>query len=171
MRTAAGAPRQAGIPARVALYHGQHRAGTMSPVFRIVWAVLMPVWIVSASPASGGPPPNIIVLLADDLRWDALGCYGNRIVQTPNIDRLAAKGVRFRNHFVTTSICNVSRASLFSGQQARRHGIVDFATPFTERQWRETYPALLRAAGYRTGFIGKFGVGSNAAVKAMSDKV
>ena len=67
MRTAAGAPRQAGIPARAGLYHGQHRAGTMSPVFRIVWAVLMPVWIVSASPASGGPPPNIIVLLADFL--------------------------------------------------------------------------------------------------------
>jgi len=89
-------------------------------------------------------------------------------VQTPNLDRLAARSTVFDNCFVTTSICAVSRASIFTGQWMRRHGIVDFATPFTERQWRETYPALLRAAGYRTGFIGKFGVGSNAAVKAMS---
>jgi arylsulfatase A-like enzyme len=115
-------------------------------------------------------PPNIIFLLADDLRADALGCYGNRIVQTPNIDRLASQGVRFRNHFVTTSICNVSRASIFTGQYLRRHGIVDFATPFTHTQWQATYPALLRQHGYRTGFIGKFGVGSNDAVEAMSDR-
>lgn len=140
----------------------------MTRFFRIAWSILGFVWTLSASAATGGRPPNFIVLLADDLRWDALGCYGNEIVRTPNIDRLAATGVRFKNHFVTTAICNVSRASIFSGQYARRHEIVDFATPFTERQWRGTYPALLRAAGYRTGFIGKFGVGSNTAVKAMS---
>jgi arylsulfatase A-like enzyme len=112
-------------------------------------------------------PPNIIFVLADDLRWDTLGCAGNKIVRTPSIDRLAAAGVYFRNHFVTTSICCVSRASFFSGQYARRHHIEDFATPFTPTQWRATYPALLRAAGYRTGFIGKFGVGNDKAVAAM----
>jgi len=126
--------------------------------------------LVALNGFAATPRPNFIFLLADDLRWDALGCQGNSIVQTPNIDRLAARGARFRNHFVTTSICNVSRASMFSGQYERRHGITDFATPFTERQWSETYPALLRAAGYRTGFIGKFGVGSNAAVQAMSNR-
>jgi len=67
--------------------------------------------------------------------------------------------VRFRNHFVTTSICCVSRASIFTGQYERRHRIGDFTTPLTPAQWTETYPARLRAAGYRTGFIGKFGVG------------
>src|SRR6185503_3454294 len=142
----------------------------MSRLRHLLWPIFTMVWMALAFPAAGAQPPNFIVLLADDLRWDALGCYGNRIVQTPNIDRLAAKGVRFTNHFVTTAICNVSRASLLCGQYERRHGIADFATPFTERQWRETYPALLRAAGYRTGFIGKFGVGSNEAVKAMSSK-
>jgi arylsulfatase A-like enzyme len=98
-------------------------------------------------------------LLADDMRWDALGCTGNRLGRTPNLDALAARGVVFRNHFVTTSICCVSRASIFSGQYARRHKINDFVTPFTPEAFARTYPALLRAAGYRTGFIGKFGVG------------
>jgi arylsulfatase A-like enzyme len=113
--------------------------------------------------------PNIVFLLADDLRADALGYAGNRIVQTPNIDRLAAAGVVFRNHFVTTSICNVSRASILTGQYARRHGIVDFATPLTPEQWRDTYPARLRATSYRTGFIGKFGVGNDKAIAAMTN--
>ena len=122
MRTAAGAPRQAGIPARAGLYHGQHRAGTMSPVFRIVWAVLMPVWIVSASPASGGPPPNIIVLLADDLRWDALGCYGNRIVQTPNIDAFARQSVRFTDFHVSPT-CAPTRSALMTGRHEFRNGV------------------------------------------------
>lgn len=114
--------------------------------------------------------PNIVFLLADDLRWDALGCMANPIVQTPHLDRLAARGVNFRNHFVTTSICNVSRASVLNGQYARRHGIIDFATPFTPAQWLETYPARLRAAGYRTGFIGKFGVGNDKTIAATTNQ-
>jgi arylsulfatase A-like enzyme len=88
-------------------------------------------------------------------------------VQTPNLDALAAHGVRFRNHFVTTAICAVSRASIFAGQYARRHGIHDFKTSFTPTAWAETYPALLRRAGYQTGFIGKFGVGDAMPVEAF----
>jgi arylsulfatase A-like enzyme len=103
--------------------------------------------------------PNIVFLLADDMRWDALGCTDNRHARTPHLDALAAQGVLFRNHFVTTSICCVSRASILSGQYARRHGINDFATAFSPAAFAQTYPALLRSAGYRTGFIGKFGVG------------
>jgi arylsulfatase A-like enzyme len=103
--------------------------------------------------------PNIVFLLADDMRWDAMGCAGNKIIQTPNIDSLAARGVMFKNHFVTTSICCVSRASIFSGQYERRHGINDFHTDFTPAALAQTYPMLLKAAGYRVGFIGKYGVG------------
>ena len=91
-----------------------------------------------------------------------MGCYGNTEVKTPHLDRLASEGVVFQNAFVTTAICAVSRASIFSGQYARRHGINDFATPFTDEQWRQSYPALLRENGYRVGFIGKFGVGNAA---------
>ncbi|HKQ38636.1 MAG TPA: sulfatase [Verrucomicrobiae bacterium] len=112
--------------------------------------------------------PNIIVIVADDLRWDALGYAGNRIVQTPNLDELARKGVQFRKHFVTSSICNVSRATMFTGQYLRRHHIYEFDTPFTPEQWKQCYPKLLRDAGYRTGFIGKFGVGNSNFIASMA---
>ena len=105
--------------------------------------------------------PNIIFLLADDQRWDAAGYAGNSIIQTPNIDALARAGVAFKNAYVTTPVCAISRASIFTGEYARRHGILDFTTDFTPGQLAQTYPALLHAAGYRTGFIGKFGVGDN----------
>ncbi|NOY59529.1 MAG: sulfatase-like hydrolase/transferase, partial [Calditrichaeota bacterium] len=75
--------------------------------------------------------PNIIFLLTDDQRWDTMGCMGNKIIKTPNMDALAKEGVLFKNAFVTTSICCVSRASIFLGQYARRHHINDFGTDFT----------------------------------------
>jgi len=103
--------------------------------------------------------PNLLFVLTDDHRWNALGCAGDPIVKTPQIDKLASQGVRFTNAFVTTSICCTSRASIFTGQYARRHGINDFGTPFTPAQIAQIYPTLLRKAGYRTGFVGKFGVG------------
>lgn len=103
--------------------------------------------------------PNIVFLLTDDQRWDTMGCAGNPIIQTPHIDAMAAEGVRFTNAFVTTSICCSSRASVFSGQYVRRHGIPDFATPFSDAAWANTYPAQLKKAGYRLGLIGKYGVG------------
>lgn len=114
--------------------------------------------------------PNILFILTDDQRWNTLGCMGDTNILTPNIDRLAQQGVLFQNHFVTTSICCCSRASIFTGQYMRRHGIPDFEKPFTSAQWAETYPALLREHGYRIGFIGKFGVGNDPSVYAMSNK-
>jgi arylsulfatase A-like enzyme len=103
--------------------------------------------------------PNIIFLLTDDHRWDALGAMGNRIIQTPHLDALARRGVLFRNAHVTTAICMVSRASLLSGQYMSRHGINDFGTDFKPEALAHTYPALLKKAGYKIGFIGKFGIG------------
>ena len=105
--------------------------------------------------------PNIIFILADDLRWDAMSCAGHPLLKTPNLDRLAAVGTRFANAFVTTSICAVSRASILTGQYARRHGIHDFQRPIANLN--ATYPSLLRAGGYYTGFIGKWGTAQNNA--------
>jgi len=99
--------------------------------------------------------PNVIFLLTDDQRWDAMGCMGNPIIQTPNMDRLAANGVLFESNFVTTSICAASRASIFAGQYTRRHGIIDFKTDFSPSALQQTYPLLMRTAGYRVGFRGR----------------
>ena len=118
--------------------------------------------------SKAAPRPNLVFLLADDLRWDATGFAGNPIVRTPHLDSLAKQGTRFSQCFVTTSICCVSRASIFTGQYAARHGIHDFDKPLSPVQWADSYPARLRAAGYRTGFIGKFGVGNAPAVAAMA---
>lgn len=133
------------------------------------WIIALVAFASLASPAwtQEKTRPNLVFLLADDLRWDALGCMGNGIVKTPNIDALAAKGVKFKNAFVTTSICAVSRASILSGQYARRHKVGDFKTGFSPEAFAKTYVALLRTAGYRVGFIGKYGVGSVMPVQAF----
>ncbi|WP_020607603.1 sulfatase family protein [Spirosoma spitsbergense] len=125
---------------------------------------LRPVDIRQVAPSK---VPNIIFLLADDQRWDALGVAGNTLIKTPSLDRLARDGFYFKRSYVTTPICAISRASIFSGQYARRHGIVSFATPFSDSALAQTYPALLRQAGYRTGFIGKYGVGNTMPVEAF----
>ena len=103
-------------------------------------------------------PINILFLLADDLRWNSLGCAGNEVVITPEIDRLAKDGIRFNNARVTTSICMVSRASLLTGQHMSRHGIDQFLTPLSDEALESTYPAILRKTGYYTGYVGKYGV-------------
>src|ERR1700686_4223333 len=76
-------------------------------------------------------PPNIVFLLADDLRWNVLGCTGDKLAKPPNLDALAKRGVKFRNPFVPTSTAPVSRPSIPPGQNARRHKINDFAIDFT----------------------------------------
>ncbi len=106
----------------------------------------------------GQKPMNILFLLADDLRWNSLGCAGNPVVITPEIDRLAKDGIRFGNARVTTSICMVSRASLLTGQHMSRHGIDRFLTPLSDTAIEATYPAVLRKSGYHTGYVGKYGV-------------
>ncbi|MEO1054505.1 MAG: sulfatase [Bacteroidota bacterium] len=105
-------------------------------------------------------PPNIIFLLTDDQRFNALSFAGNTVLNTPNMDKLAQNGVYFKNAYVTTSICAMSRASILTGQYARKHDIWDFGESLTPEQYENTYPAVLKRAGYTTAFIGKFGVGN-----------
>ncbi|MCY3780410.1 MAG: sulfatase-like hydrolase/transferase [Chloroflexi bacterium] len=97
--------------------------------------------------------PNIIMILCDELRTDALGCYGNPIVQTPNIDRLAAEGTRFSQCFVTQPTCTPSRASIMTGcyPSALRTRMVGCYTPDDPR----FLPRALSENGYRTASIGK----------------
>ena len=103
---------------------------------------------------------NVVVLVIDDTRWDSIGAAGNRVVRTPNLDRLASEGVHFTQARVTTSICMTSRASLLTGQYMSRHGIDRFGKPLTPEAFAKTYPGVLRAAGYWTGYVGKYDVGT-----------
>ena len=115
---------------------------------------------LKAGCGSGPPgqnPPNYIFLLTDDQRWDALGCAGNPIIQTPNMDRMAEDGVRFSRAFATTPICAAGRASVFTGLYERTHGYT-FTKPPIRREFSDiSYPALLRRAGLISATRGAHG--------------
>lgn len=105
------------------------------------------------------PLPNIIFLLTDDQRADALGIEGHPILKTPNLDQLALDGVRFSQAHVVAPVCMPSRTSFMNGQYERVHQI-GFSSPnvLSEAQWAGTYPAILRRTGYHVGFVGKIGL-------------
>jgi arylsulfatase A-like enzyme len=106
--------------------------------------------------------PNFLILISDDQRWDQISYPGNQIIpelKTPNLDKLASRGVYFSNAFVTSPICAVSRASIMTGRYAGSHGMNHFNTPLKEEVIMNTFPALLKRAGYRTGILGKWGMG------------
>ena len=129
-----------------------------------LWAVgLLAAWPSAAADPAPTARPNLIVIVADDMRWDVMGCAGHPLLKTPEIDRLAATGTRFTDAFVTTAICCISRASILTGQYARRHGVGDFQKQIAD--FAGTYPGILHQAGYYTGFIGKWGVGAHDSPK------
>jgi arylsulfatase A-like enzyme len=105
--------------------------------------------------------PSIILLVADDQRSESMGCAGNTIVQTPNLDSIAARGVRFTQSFATTAICPTARVSLLTGLLAATHKIEDFFTPVPANIFPNTHAQILRRAGYRVGFVGKWGIGGD----------
>ena len=118
---------------------------------------LLAAGAAQAQQAASAQRPNILFILTDDQRWDAVG-YVNPIVRTPHIDSLAREGVCFRNAFVTTPISAASRASLLTGMYERTHGYTFRQGPLKEPYMQQSYPVLLRASGYTTAYFGKFGV-------------
>ena len=118
--------------------------------------------LFNATLAVADDRPNIIFLMTDDQNVRSLGCYGAPGVKTPNIDALAADGVAFDRHYDTTAICMACRATVMTGLLEYRHGVnFDTGTTgdgrMTREDWEESYPIVLRNAGYRTAFAGKFG--------------
>jgi N-acetylglucosamine-6-sulfatase len=103
--------------------------------------------------------PNVLFILTDDQRWDALSLAGNRHLKTPNIDRIGREGVWFRNAFCTTSLCSPSRASILSGLYAHAHGVVNNFTEYPSTI--KSFPLVLQSEGYDTAYIGKWHMGEN----------
>lgn len=110
------------------------------------------------SQAQSNTKPNIIFILTDDQRWSALGHAGNELIHTPEMDRLAEEGAYFKNALVTTPICAASRATIFTGLYERTHAYTFQTGPIREEYMETAYPKLLKEAGYRVGFFGKYGV-------------
>ena len=119
----------------------------------------MLLFAASAETVKAAEHPNVVFVLCDDLRWDTLGCSGHPYLKTPNIDRLAAEGVRFANTFCTTSLCSPSRASILSGLYAHKHGVRDNFTELPAQL--PTFPKLMQAGGYETAYIGKWHMGED----------
>jgi len=117
-------------------------------------------WADAAGP---GPTrrPNFVFILIDDMRWDVMSCAGHPFVKTPNIDRIAAAGVRFGNAFVTTSLCSPARASFLTGTYAHVHGVRTNGKNDPDPSC-PTFPQVLQRAGYETAFVGKWHMSPDA---------
>ena len=107
-----------------------------------------------------GDPPNVIVFIADDVSYDDLGCYGNTMVETPNIDQLAANGLKFTNFYLTASSCSPSRNSILTGRYPHNTGAAELHTepPIT----MPSFPELMRKRNYHSVLAGKFHMGEYA---------
>lgn len=106
-------------------------------------------------------PPNIVVVLVDDLRWDEIGCVGHPFVRTPNIDRIAREGARFRNAFCTTPLCSPVRACLLTGLETHHHGILDNINRSEQSHRLKTFPQAMQRSGYQTAYVGKWHMGND----------
>src|SRR5687768_17594806 len=107
--------------------------------------------------------PNIIFIMTDDQQQSAMSAYGNRILKTPNLDRIGAEGMRFTEMFVTNSLCAPSRASFLTGLYSHTHGVKTngpsgsiFSNQPGLKDEQETFVHLLRRAGYHTALVGKW---------------
>ncbi len=131
---------------------------------RLVIAWLFTCFLSANLPAAVPTKPNIVIIIADDLGYGDLGCYGATKIKTPNMDRLATEGLRFTQGYAPSSTCTPSRFSLLTGEYAwrqkeRKTSILDGDAPLCIEPGRRTLPAILHQAGYFTGIVGKWHLG------------
>lgn len=120
---------------------------------RLLFVLLLTVWLKTAGAAER---PNIVFFFADDQTTSTLGCYGNDVIKTPNIDALARRGTRFENAFVSHSICWVSRTTILTGLTGRTYGKPGDRDQAKSDAVATLYSDILREHGYRTGYFGKW---------------
>ena len=102
--------------------------------------------------------PNVIIFVAEDMRYDELGFLEKTPVETPNLDKLAEKSLVFTNAYTTSPVCPASRAGIFTGLPVTNHGVVHYKSKMKKEIWQKSYPVLLHEQGYKTGFVGNFGM-------------
>ena len=112
-------------------------------------------------------PPNLVLIIADDMNWDDCGAYGHPAIRTPNIDRLAAEGLRFKHAYLTTNSCSPSRSSILTGKYPHNTGAEQLHWPLPEGS--QTFSAELRKLGYYTAAAGKWHLGD--AVRDHFDRI
>src|SRR5439155_12660053 len=120
-----------------------------------------------ASLANASAPPDIVIILADDLGYGDLGCYGHPSIRTPNLDRMAAEGIRFTEFYSAGEVCTPSRAALLTGRYPIRSGMCHDHFRVLRRNSAGGLPAgevtiaqVLKARGYATGCVGKWHLGN-----------
>src|SRR5262245_8060984 len=123
-------------------------------------ACVLALALLSASTGTGAQAgrPNILFIMTDDHAAHAIGAYGSRVNQTPNLDRLAREGALFTSVFATNSICTPSRAAILTGQYSHINGVTVFNRFDSSRM---TIARLVQQGGYYTGMIGKWHLGSD----------
>ncbi|QNL48266.1 sulfatase [Olivibacter sp. SDN3] len=120
---------------------------------------LLLCWLMAGCKESAQEKPNIVFVLADDISWDDIGCYGNQAIRTPHIDQLAQEGLQFTNFYVTSSSCSPSRTSILTGRYPHNTGAAELHTELPAEL--SYFPELLKNAGYFSALVGKWHEGEN----------
>ena len=125
------------------------------------WLAAFAALVLASATLAAEPRPNILLVVVDDLRFDDFGAAGHPFARTTHLDRVAREGAQFKNFFAVTPLCSPSRANILTGLETRHHGILDNTerSPLSHRL--PTFARTLQAAGYHTGFIGKWHMGND----------